>query len=298
MKMMPPANHDVSSLFQHDRYWQLDFAGLARATFHTERLMDIIMFGFAYQNGMVPLSLEACESALRIVEVRGYGRALEAFEYGRHLAVSDRPVVRQQPAREPLEQLIRRKQLALKLCSRHRRSRATTFQVIVQRAMEAMPGLGETDPGRQAQSDFVVAVHRCLMWGGAVLAERYAGLVIDLYLADRGDRGRSITRDAILPLAQAMLIRDPVHVATMAVSVEHRRRTRRSLNVKRSRDDVVERRFLTRYELEAFNRRFRIDLRTSDWPAEILASLRGCIPQSWRGSRRTRAIRKIVVDFR
>jgi Pyruvate/2-oxoacid:ferredoxin oxidoreductase gamma subunit len=295
--IVPQTAQALESQTRSDQRCSLDFSSLARATFHTERVADLIMLGMAYQHGMIPLSFEAIEGALHVIEGRGYGRAEEAFTYGRYLAHDERPVVRPHAAHESLDQLIHRKRLTLKLGTRRQRARSDLFQTVVQHALDAMPSLGETDPGRQAQRDFVVAVHRCLMWGGLPLAERYAGLVTDLYLADRGDRGRSVTRDAILPLAQVLLIRDPIHVAVMVVSPEHRRRTRQTLNVKHSRDDVVERRFLTRLEAEVLSRRLRIDLRTSDWPAKLVASMRWLMPQSWRGSRRTRALRRVVVDF-
>ena len=43
-----------------------------------------------------------------------------------------------------------------------------------------MPGLTETDAGRHARRDIILAAYRCLQWGGIEYAERYAGLVTDL----------------------------------------------------------------------------------------------------------------------
>jgi hypothetical protein len=159
-----------------------------------------------------------------------------------------------------------------------------------------MPGLSETDPGRQARRDLVVALHRCLCWGGFEYARRYADLVTALYRADRGDKGRAITRNAILPLAEAMLIRDPIYEATLVVDPQQNRQIRHRLNVKLARGDRLERRFLTRIEVVAFQRRFRWDIRFSDWAPWIAAVARHRIPQRWRGTAVERQIRDLVID--
>jgi hypothetical protein len=106
-----------------------------------------------------------------------------------------------------------------------------------------------------------------------------------------------MTRAAVLPLAEAMLIRDPLYVAAMAASAEHRRRIRHRLHAKRARGDEIERRYLTRIDLLAFSRRARIDLRTSDWPARFASAVRRITPMRLRGSRRERELREYITSF-
>ena len=136
-----------------------------------------------------------------------------------------------------------------------------------------------------------------MIWRSFEDAERLAFDITALYQADRGERGRQLTRLAILPLAESTLIRDAIYMASMAVSPEHRRRTRHRLNVKRGRGDRIESRYLTRIELVLVRWRFRVDLRTSDWATRLLASLRRVIPRRWRGTGRERAIRTAVRDI-
>jgi hypothetical protein len=175
--------------------------------------------------------------------------------------------------------------------------RAERFDALLRGALESMPGLTETDPGRQARRDLVIAACRCQAWGGFEYARRFIQIITDLYHADRGDAGRALTRNAVLPLASVMLIRDPIFIATMATSPEQRRRTRRALNVKRARADELRRRYLTRIELVAFRHRIRVDLRTSDWPARLVAMLRHAWPIRYRGARRQRRLRDYIIDF-
>jgi hypothetical protein len=278
-----------------------DFAGAARTAFHTDRVTDVVVMGAAYQLGMAPLSLEAIETALQRAESQGFGRSMEAFRFGRHLAVDRRMLSRPReapsaPGGDDVDQLVRRTLHLLRCGWWGGRLDVAQFAALVRRALAAMPGLSETDPGRQARRDLVVALHRCLCWGGFEYARRYADLITALYRADRGDKGRAITRNAILPLADAMLIRDPIYEATLVVGPEQRAKIRRRLNVKLARGDRLERRFLTRLEVVAFQRRFRWDIRFSDWAPWVAAVARHRIPQRWRGSAVERQIRDLVID--
>ena len=159
------------------------------------------------------------------------------------------------------------------------------------------PGLAETAAGRAAQRDLVLAMRRCFAWGGVGYAGRYADLVLGLYGADRGDLGRELTRLAIVPLADAMLMRDLIYMAVMASSIDHRRRTRQRLAVRSARGDGVSRRYLNRAEAMGFGWRIRIDFRTSDWPARALSVLGRAVPMAWRGGETDRAVRAYVVDL-
>ena len=289
-----------------------DIATVARSVFHTDRVTDLVLVGAAFQLGLIPLSHEAIDIAVQRIETHGFGRSREAFRFGRLLAVDRRILARPHLTEsDDVDRAIRRTRLLLRcgrttrqgLGGRSRRGGGPwsgldveQFATFMKRTLDGMPGLSETDAGRQAQRDLIVALHRCLLWGGPEYARRYADLVTSLYRADRGETGRAMTRYAILPLAEAMLIRDPVYIATVAMSPGHRRRARRWLNVKLARGDRLERRFLTRLELGGFGRRLRLELRTSDWVAWGAAMARHGIPQNWRGTTRERGIRDLVID--
>jgi Pyruvate/2-oxoacid:ferredoxin oxidoreductase gamma subunit len=270
-----------------------DFADACRARLHTDRVADLVLLGAAFQVGLVPVHAGAIEAAVAEAEAAGYGRAGEAFRFGRTLADDQRGFRRLRDEREDEgDRMIRRLQHGVGRRRGRRRGEAERLRDLLRRSLEAMPGLSESDPGRQARRDFAASLYRCTVWGGTDYAERYANRIVDLYRADRGDTGRALVRNAILPLAAAMLIRDLVYVASMSVSGEQTREIRQKLNVKRARSDELERRFLTRFELVFYGYRLRADLRTSDWPAQLLAWGRGVVPRAWRGTRRERALRR------
>jgi len=106
-----------------------------------------------------------------------------------------------------------------------------------------------------------------------------------------------LTRLAILPLATVMLIRDPLSIAALSSSAEHRRRLRQRLNISRARGDELDRRYLTRWELEIGDRIFRGVMRTSDWPARVAQRIVRHVPDAWRGRPHERELRDYVVDL-
>ncbi|MCP3903661.1 MAG: hypothetical protein GY715_08510 [Planctomycetes bacterium] len=274
-----------------------DFAGACRVWFHTDRVVGLALLGAAYQSGLVPVTVDAIERAVSAAEGAGHGRASEAFRFGRHLALEPRLFSRPREGRD--ESVLRLAHRMVRQLARRRWGGvwAERFRLALEESLAAMPGLTETDQGRQARRDFVVALYRCLHWGGPQWAERYARLVTGLYQVDRGEAGRALTRHVVLPLAEAMLIKDPIYLAAMAASGEQRQRTRQLLNVKRGREDEIQRRFLTRFEIVAGAFRIRADVRTSDWAARVVASLRPLVPGKWRGTRRRREVRRYVMDL-
>jgi hypothetical protein len=128
-------------------------------------------------------------------------------------------------------------------------------------------------------------------------AETYARLLRGLARADSANDGWPLLVYAPLPLAEVMLIRDLVFVATMSTSLEQRRLTRRRLDVRAGRGDRMERRFLNRIEATVFGRFIRLDFRSSDWPAKVIRTLSWLVPLGVRGKLSERAERDAVTEM-
>ena len=274
-----------------------DVAQSCREVFQTDRLVDLVLLGAAFQLGLIPVSVEAIETSVRRLEQRGIGRSLDALLYGRRLAAGGARPRRATADGEEVGRLLRLYTRGLSRSRRGGRQLAHRFERLVQETLLRTPGLAETDSGRQARRDLVAALRRCVTWGGIEYASRFAQLIAQLYEADRADHGRDLTCLSIFPLADAMLIRDPVYLASMAVSFEHRRRTRQRLNVKPARGDRLERRYMNRFEIVALGRRLRLEIRTSDWPARLIARAGSLIPRRIRGTRAERRVRAVIEDF-
>jgi hypothetical protein len=275
-----------------DHAFVRDVATICRRTFLTDRLTDLVLLGVAFQRGLVPVSVQALEAALERAEARGFGRCLEAMRFGRVLGMeSSEP--EQGGRRDPDHPvaLVRRFLLEISRSglggARAARRLRPLFGQLLRRT-----GAWRRD-GRlsQAQRDLMNGLHRCWLWGGVSYAEAYARL-IDALLPIEG-----LAALAALPLAEAMLLRDGVYVATMCTSPEQRRLTRRRLDVRPGRGDRMERRFLYRVEGTLLGRFVRLDFRSSDWPARVLRTLGQAVPHGVRGRPAARDLRDAVVEL-
>ncbi|MDP6987342.1 MAG: hypothetical protein QGG74_04785 [Phycisphaerales bacterium] len=287
----------LPAIGRRDGVLAADLTGLCRYRFHNERLADVVLLGLAWQSGAIPLSLDTLHRAMSQVEEGGTARLKEAFEYGREAWLDqDRWLRPQERAAESGRRSVRRYRLMLAKRRLAGGDRASRFRRLAERVLEDVPGLLETTLGREAHRDFVVALRRCVTWGGFEMAERFADRILALYKADRGDTGRALVRAAVLPMAETLLIRDAVYIASMAIGAEHRRQTRQRLNVRRGRGDRISVRYLTRIECTFVRWRLRLDLRTSDWMAHLLAALRFVLPHRFRGRRGQRHVRELVAE--
>lgn len=277
--------------------WIADLVAPARRTFLTERLLDMVVLGIAYQRGLIPVSREALEGAIERAERDEFGRLLVAFRRGRTLEPGVQGPREEQFESRALEQVIRRLVRTVRADGMFARRSASRFEELLRSSIEAMPGMLETSMGRPVVLDFAVALRHALAWGGMSMALRYATLIRELYASDSGARSRRMTCYAVYPLAEAMLIRDPLFVATMSCGMEQKRRIRERLAVRHARGDQISRRYLTRFELIISRRRLRMDIRASDWPARIAASFARFVPESWRGTAGERALSREVVSF-
>ncbi|MFM1804264.1 MAG: hypothetical protein RL136_1143 [Planctomycetota bacterium] len=270
-----------------------DFAALCRTNLLSERLLDVVLLGLAYQRGLVPVSLAAIESAVRRAEQGGVGRTVEAFNFGRRLEAGG-AVRRSVEERESLERLVRR--LALELV-RERfggRRRAARFAMSASGMIAVFERFGDGADADRAARAVVTALHRSIVWGGTRMMRLYEGLIAGLL---RADASGALAQLAAEPLADALLVRDLIYVLAMSTSLEQRRRIRERLGVRASHGDTLERRFLSRFELSAGLRRYRLDVRSSDWPAEVLRLLRPIVPWSLRGEVRAQEVRVYAISL-
>ncbi len=261
-----------------------------RRSFLTDRLLDLLLLGMAFERGLVPVTVDAMRQALARVESRGFGRLAEAFAQGRRLAAAKGPAAGAPPASPgpAIERVITRATRELVGGGARRRER---IAAIARDALARMPGLLESRAGRRSAGEFVRLLAAASVWGGREHASRYAERIRRLYAVDRGDTARELTRLAIRPVAEALLIRDLFQVSAMSLTPWHVARLRRALRVRPARGDRVERRFLLRLDAILLGRRVRWDLRTSDWLPILLRRLRRLVPWRWRGTPGERRLR-------
>jgi hypothetical protein len=273
------------------------FASLARYRFHNERLGDVVQLGMAFQLGYIPVTVDAMNVAVVSAEKNGFARTVEAFDFGRRIANDSDSIW--QPIKEEsqidLDRLEKRCVRDLRKHGRRGIAQAEVMKRLLRQCRQSLPGLFETAEGRQSITDLFNGIRRCMLWGGEEVANRFVNLVCQVYVVDSAENGRSMTRNVILPLAESILIREPIYLAKLARSPEVLRRIRKRLNVRHSRGDILKRRFLSRFRLRLWNWSLQVDMRTSDWSSVLVSSLGSFVPKRWRGHRRDRAVRETIV---
>ncbi len=269
-----------------------DVAARVRQQFGQERLLDVVLLGIAFQQGVIPVTVEAMQSAILAVERGGFGRTAEAFRFGRMLAIETTAGRDVRPPADPIGR--RRREVLLETRMHRGREAARWLDERIDRALREMPGLLETEPGRRSVDDLLLALARLFRRGGRPLVEEYLDTLVRVHTRDRGDAGRELTRAVVLLLAEAMLPRDAFSLAIAATGLDHRRRIRRRFAVRRARGDRVERTYVARIDLLGFDRHLRIDLPVSPWFLGLIARVGRALPPNWRSDRVSRRRREAI----
>ena len=159
----------VSYTCRGDGVLLMDVANLCRRTFLTERLTDLVLLGMAFQQGLIPVSEIALEAAVRRIEERGYGRCVQAMQYGRVLA-AERTRLMNLPlgagdakdrGPEGLARLVRRIDLEISESGFFARRSRGRFRLLMRELLQTMSPLSGTRAGRAARRDAVTGLHRC-----------------------------------------------------------------------------------------------------------------------------------------
>jgi indolepyruvate ferredoxin oxidoreductase len=286
----------------------IDLAEIARATFLTDRPVDVIALGVAFQRGWIPVSLEALEQGIAEVEASGIAAVREGVQLGRRIAAG-----LQTTATTPREsagsalgedadgsgqrallRLVRIATAGRQMGSRRQRTQARRMRRRVGASLQQLSGLLATRHGHDSLQDFAVAMRRCEMWGGLDYALQYAETITNLCSADPT---LELPRLSILPLAEAFLIRDLWYIGTLTTSIDESHRIRETLGVRLARGDEIRRRYLHRLEARIREHRWVVEFRSSDWPDRILRFTRRFVPLQVRGTVQTRALRETMSEL-
>ena len=150
----PQAVAAIEAVSRKDSRLLNDFASACRTWFHTDRVADLTLVGAAFQLGLIPASPDAMDAGIRLLDERGFQRSRETFEFGRRLAVEAQLFSQPKDEREEdVHRLARRMVLSLSRGGWGGGSRAKHFSSLLQESLSAMPGLAESEHGREARRD-------------------------------------------------------------------------------------------------------------------------------------------------
>ena len=234
---------------REDDYMARDISRICEKYLGSKLYTNIMMLGFAFQKGLIPVSMHSMAWAIKDAIKADFRKNLYAFNMGRKLVVQPDlfpgPPVRtdwQSELDQKCRNTIRRYRAGQEMADALRHLATTT--------LAALADLDET-----LKRDTVVRLYDCMRWGGIEYAHRYAERVTAVYAKDSADYGFAATREVIHNLAAAMLIKDAVFIAELATSPEKYARDRRKYNVNPANGDRIDYRHLVHVTLRLPGRR-------------------------------------------
>jgi len=249
-------------------YFGLNVAGISEYFFGTKLYANVVMLGIAFQRGLLPLSLENLEWALRETMGGAADENVKAFHLGRKL-VFEPELAHKHELHETYEEFIAGRMHVLKRNHRAGRRWAREFAVLLRRS-ESSIRLGE-----QTERDIVWRLYDLLEFGGVGnYAPRYLDLVERTYARDSAEFDYAATKAVIWNLHKAMVIKDEVYVAHLLTSEEKTRRDHHRYHVDTQRGDKIVYRHLNRPEFNVFGRDFRFKFSPKKWQLNLLKHLR------------------------
>ncbi len=230
---------------------------------------NIMMLGFAFQKGLIPVSMHSMAWAIKDTVRADFRKNLYAFNMGRKLVVQPdlfRGPPRRTRWRETLEDKCRN---VIRRNGRRGERTADELRTAVADAIAEMSELDE--PTHRA---LVVRAYDCLRWGGMEYAQRYLDRVRRVYRRDSEQFGYAATCAVLHNLASAMLIKDGVYVAELATSPEKYARDREKHNVTTANGDRISYRHYMHSRMRLGRWEIPLNFTVPGWTLHVLKRMR------------------------
>jgi len=285
----------IRSATRADDYFGLNVSGISEHFFGTKLYANVVMLGIAFQRGLLPLSLDNIEWALRETTGAAAAENIKAFHLGRKLVLAP-ALAHRHELHETYEQFIAERIEVMKRNHRARDRWVREFQELIERSEQSIH-LGE-----QTARDIVWRLYNLLEYGGTdAYARKYLDLIERVCRLDSAEREHAATKAVIWNLYKAMAIKDEIFVAHLMTSEEKFRRDRHRYHVDPQRGDQIIYRHLNRPEFVIFGKHIRFKLSPKRWQLNLLKHLRWlrAVLPGWH--RREREFRdwyiRLVEDF-
>ena len=249
---------------REDDFLARDISRICEEYLGSKQYANIMMLGFAFQKGLIPVSMHSMAWAIKDTIKAAWKQNLYAFDIGRKLCQRMdlfQGAPRRTDWREVLEERCRF------TIRRYGKGQAMADRL---RAMVTDAAATMADLDDESKRNLAVRAYDCMRWGGFDYAERYLRRVLDVFGKDREQYGHAATKAVILGLANAMLIKDGVYVAELSTSPEKYARDRRKYNINPKNGDRVRYRHLWHWSWKFGKRRLDLRMTLADWPLQIL----------------------------
>ncbi|MFW6146105.1 MAG: FAD-dependent oxidoreductase [Planctomycetota bacterium] len=247
-----------------DDYLARDISRICETYLGNKIYANIMMLGFAFQTGLIPVSMHSIAWAIKDTIKADHKKNLYAFNMGRKL-MEDPGLFQGAPVRTGwTETLNERCRWTIRRYLRGK-AKAAELRALAESTVAAAGGLTDED-----KRDLVVRLYDCMRRGGIRYARRYADHVIQAYRAEPPDSGYAATRAVLHTLAGAMLIKDAVFIAELKTSPEKYARDRRKYNVNPANGDRITYRHLIPVTFRLGRHDVSFPLTARDWMFKLL----------------------------
>ncbi len=284
-----------------DRYFSAHIASLCERIFGTKLYANITMLGIAYQQGLIPVSLDALKDGIRKTIRVDFRRNLRAFDIGRKLVshpdlfgeifgeqqsprslartvrekaaylnmrlLGARRALRSEPPRPRAGSSTGRRSARL-AAGKHRLPDAKLARAYKHMVYTTLRACRELD--RETMQDIAVRVYDLIQWGGVRCAGRYVQRIRRVFLADHERYGFQATRAVVWNLARLMLIKDEFYVSHLLTSYEKLRRDRQRYNVNPAIGDRI--RYRRTFHPHILGK--PVNIRLPHWTLYVMRNLR------------------------
>ena len=263
-----PLERTIRAHTRRDDYLARNISEICQRYLGNKIYANIMMLGFAFQKGLIPISMHSMAWAIKDTIRTDFRKNLYAFNMGRKLVV-DPDLFQGPPKRTGWRSTLEDK---CRHTIRRYRSGETMADQLRELAATTLAAL--TPLADDLKRDLIVRMYDCMRWGGMAYARQYAQGVRDVFARDRCEYGYAATRAVLYNLADAMLIKDGVFIAELATSGEKLLRDRQKYNVNPANGDRIIYKHHLHFELRIWPWRSQRHMVVGDGPLNILKRMR------------------------
>ena len=220
-----------------DDFMARDISRICEKYLGSKLYANIMMLGFAFQTGLIPVSMHSMAWAIKDTIRADFRKNLYAFNMGRKLVVQP-DLFQGPPHRDHWRDLLDDKcRSTIRRFGRRGEVLADALRTLSADTVESLATIDEP-----LKRDVVVRIYDTMRWGGMDYARRYASAVRAVYEKEAAcgmAPDAAATRAVVHNLAAAMLIKDAVFVAELSTSPEKYAHDREKYNVNTANGDRI-----------------------------------------------------------
>lgn len=255
-----------------DRFFACDVSMITERFFGTQKVVNLVMLGIAFQRGELPFSLDSIKRAIRETFGRNAEENLLAFKLGRWIAADlDKVLTIASIPRQAntFAEIVREEKANLAARHKFKRSVPARYEQWMYKLRERL----------NLPEDLLVAlairVYDLVEYEGFEYAERYVKWVERFSEAEvLSGQSLKATTALISNLHKLMAIKDEIYVADLLTRKEKYQRDQARFHVDPRQGDQISYRHFNRLELRILGLSLSFDIVTRDWMLRFVRHLK------------------------